>query len=57
MTYKELLNELQKLSDEQLKQDVTILSIDAGEFSAAQGGLVYADNTDVLDKNHPYLMC
>lgn len=49
--------QLKKLPDEQLKQDVTIFLIDAGEFCASENGLFFADETDVLDKNHPYLMC
>lgn len=56
MTYRELLTELQRLDQAQLNSDVTALSIDAGEFYPAQGGLVYADETDVLDYNHPYFM-
>ena len=56
MTYKELLNQLQQLNEEQLNQDVAICSEDEDEYYQASVELVFVDNTqDVLDLNHPVI--
>ena len=56
MTYKELLNQLSQLNEEQLNQDVAICSEDEDEYYQASVELVFVDNTqDVLDLNHPVI--
>ena len=56
MTYKELLNQLSQLNEEQLNQDVAICSEDEDEYYQASVELVFVDNTqDVLDLNHPII--
>lgn len=59
MTYKELLTQLQNLSEEQLNQDVAIC--DSGfdgfpEYYQSGVELVFAtDAQDVLDLDHPII--
>ena len=56
MTYKELLNQLSQLNEEQLNQDVAICSEDEDEYYQSSVELVFVDNTqDVLDLNHPVI--
>ena len=56
MTYKELLNQLSKLNEEQLNQDVAIWDEDNDEFYQQDVDLLFVDNTqDVLDVNHPII--
>jgi len=56
MTYKELLQQLQQLSEEQLNQDVAICSEDdEDEYYQASVEFVFATETDVLDKDHPII--
>ena len=56
MTYKELLNQLQQLNEEQLNQDVAIWNDDLDEYYQSGVELVFVDNTqDVLDLNHPVI--
>ena len=57
MTYKELLLQLQQLSEEQLNQDVAICSEDdEDEYYQASVELVFAtDECQVLDVNHPII--
>ena len=56
MTYKELLNQLQQLNEEQLNQDVAIWDEDNDEFYQQDVDLLFVDNTqDVLDVNHPII--
>ena len=55
MTYKELLAELQKLNEEQLTQDVAIWDEDNDEFYQQDVDLLFVDETDVLDVNHPII--
>ena len=60
MTYKELLSQLQSLTEEQLNQDVSICSVDddPDEYGYIQHGveLVFAtDAQSVLDVNHPII--
>jgi len=56
MTYKELLQKLQQLNEEQLLCDVSIYDIGNDEFYPMEG-LHFTDETtvDALDPNHPYL--
>lgn len=57
MTYKQLLNQLRYMSEEDLNKPVTILLVDAGEFTGIdETGIVYSDDTDTLDNGSPYLM-
>jgi hypothetical protein len=54
MTYKELLNQLSQLNEEQLNQDVAIYEPCADEFYQHPVDLLFVDNTqDVLDVDHP----
>lgn len=57
MTYKELIAELQQLSEEQLNTDVTIFVRGVEEYIPASNAVYFADEEDgVLDPDHPYLM-
>ena len=52
ITYRDLLNKLQKLNEEQLNSDITILNND--EYYKAT--LVFTDNrVDILDEGHPVI--
>lgn len=53
MTYRELLEQLQKLSPEQLGQDVTVYDFDGAEFYPAS--FLPSVHTDVLDEEHPVI--
>lgn len=53
MTYGELLQKLQDLNEEQLTQNVTVLS--GGEFEPIHE-LKFETVTDVLDIGHPILI-
>jgi len=57
MTYKELLQQLQQLTEEQLNQDVAICSEDdLDEYFQAGVELVFAtDECQVLDVDHPII--
>jgi hypothetical protein len=58
MTYKELLNQLQSLTEEQLNQDVCIWNsdYDGDEFYQSGVELVFAtDAQSVLDVDHPII--
>lgn len=50
MTYKELLNVLEQLNEEQLAQTVTVYSKEQDEFCSVSRALF--PETDVLDENH-----
>lgn len=56
MTYKELLNQLSKLNEEQLNTDVTVCD-SYDEFFKVKG-LYFIDPKfdDVLDPGHPYFL-
>lgn len=60
MTYRELLAQLNTMSDTQLDSDVTVYASEVGEFYPLVNDypLVYSDGTDndVLDDNHPYVV-
>jgi hypothetical protein len=57
MTYRELLSQLQQLSEEQLNQDVAICSEDEpDEVFQASVELVFAtEECQVLDVDHPII--
>ena len=56
MTYKELLDQLQQLNEEQLNQDVAIWDEDNDEFYQQDVDLLFVDNTqDVLNVDHPVI--
>lgn len=54
MTWRELRDKLNTLTDEQLNTDVTIFDGNVGEFAPADGFDI-ADADDVLDTGHPFL--
>ena len=55
MTYKELLDQLQQLNEEQLNQDVMIQDYD-NEYHGYKVELVFAtDAQDVLNVDHPVI--
>lgn len=51
-----LLEMLQNLTEEELDKDVTVLSNGIGEFYPVVNAVFYADDSDVLDQGHPYLI-
>ena len=57
MTYKELLNQLQQLNEEQLNSDVAIWDSEGqDEYYQASVEFVFAtDAQDVLDNGHPII--
>lgn len=53
MTYQQLIDQLQQLTDEQLQQDVTIYDESIDEYFALKVELVETTDTcDVLDPRH-----
>lgn len=58
MTYGELLKELQKLSPENLNQDVTIFVSEQDEYYPLMGDYPFCESQydDVLDNGHRYLV-
>ena len=54
MTYNDLKNALTRLSPSQLNMDVTIYIEKDDEFFAAETIEIMSE-TDILDKNHPFL--
>ena len=56
MTYKELLNQLQQLDEEQLNQDVALWNDLLDEYYQLDIDLLFVDDTkDVLDIGHPII--
>ena len=56
MTYKELLNQLQQLSEEQLNEDVCVYDSNEYEYYQATVELVYStQECDVLNLDHPII--
>lgn len=53
MTWRELRDKLNSLTDEQLDTDVTIADA-SGEFHPMDSFAI-TDETDVLDAGHPYI--
>lgn len=56
MIYKDLLNQLNQMSQDDLNKPVTVLLVEAGEFLGVWGDLVYSDESDTLEVGTPYLM-
>lgn len=58
MTYKELMNEIFKLTPEQQSTDVTVFIRGVDEYYPAQsfGVTPGEEPADVLDPNHPYIL-
>lgn len=54
MTYGDLLKILSCLNQEQLEQDVTIHIVGSDEYYPTLG-LAFAEETDVLDEDHPFI--
>lgn len=54
MTYKQLKDQLNMLSEEQLDCDITIYHPEDQKFYPAIIGMRITRETDVLDKNHPF---
>lgn len=57
MNYRELLEELQQLNEEQLAQDVTVYVSGVGEYYPLRpdSPVAVSEADDVLDKDHFYL--
>ena len=55
MTYRGLLIELLRFSEEQLNSDVCIYDSGTDEHYQLNVELVFADKTDVLDIGHPVI--
>jgi hypothetical protein len=56
MTYKELKNQLNGLTDEQLNMDVTIYNAEEDEFYGCYSPKLEIITSDfTLDEGHPYL--
>ena len=56
MTYKELLQQLQQLNEEQLNQDVCIYDSDYQEYYQESVEIVYStQECDVLNLDHPII--
>ena len=55
MNYKEILNQLQQLNEEQLNQDVALWNDLLDEYYQLDVDLLFVDETDVLDAGHPII--
>jgi hypothetical protein len=55
ITYGVLLNQLSKLSKEQLDMTVTVYDAERDEFFPVTSYDLTGKETDVLDRNHPVL--
>ena len=56
MTYKELLQQLQSLTEQQLNQDVAVYDTDSDEYYQFGVEFVFAtDECGVLDEDHPII--
>jgi hypothetical protein len=55
MTYQQLMNVIFNMTPEQRKQDVTIYIRSNDEYFPMLGDVVITEETDTLDKGHPYL--
>jgi len=56
MTYKGLLDHLQKLGEEALGMDVTIYDADVGEYFPIDDFSTDMDTEGILDENHPVII-
>lgn len=55
MTYKQLKQIIDTMSEKDISQEITVLLCDAGEF-VQDVSFAYADNTDNLPYGTPYLL-
>jgi len=56
MTYKELLNQLQSLTEDQLNEDVCVYDTGTDEYYQLNVELVYStQECDVLNLDHPII--
>jgi hypothetical protein len=56
MKYKELLHQLQQLTEEQLNQDVAVYDTGTDEYYQLKVEFVFStEECDVLDVNHPII--
>jgi hypothetical protein len=56
MTYKELLNQLSQLTEEQLNEDVCVYDTGTDEYYQLKVELVYStEECDVLNLDHPII--
>ena len=55
MTYQELKNILDTMTEKDLSKEMTVLLCDAGEF-VQDVGFRYADASDALEYGTPYLL-
>jgi hypothetical protein len=56
MTYKELLNQLSQLTEEQLNEDVCLYHDYEGDYYQSEVEFVFAtDECQVLDVDHPII--
>ncbi len=56
MKYKELLDQLQQLTEEQLNQDVAVYDTGTDEYYQLKVEFVFStEECDVLDVNHPII--
>lgn len=59
MTWKELQEHIEVMDEEQTNSDVTVYFAEQDEYHPLLAGskeLTFAPHTDVLDKNHPFLI-
>ena len=56
LTYRQLLNQLQNLNDEQLDSIVTLCDYDDEFFALSGLYFAHPDHIDTLDPAHPYLI-
>ena len=56
MKYRQLLDHLNLMSPEELDCDVSVLLNGMGEFFPGVPIMMFADQSDVLDQGHPYLV-
>lgn len=57
LTYKVLREYLNTLTDNQLNKDVTIHVGAVDEFYKAFNVAISNNSTDILDEDHPFIMC
>jgi len=55
ITYKQLLQQLNTFTEEQLNSDVAIYDTAIDEYFQLKVELVFTAETDVLDANHPVI--
>lgn len=55
MTYRELMNTIKELNDEQLDCDVSIFNVSIEEYFPATGFGLTDGVADVLDPYHPFI--